>query len=182
MSSFLSILEEARGEALDSHKATPESTTPKRNIVRLKKGVPRTQKNMRRKDGCDTDFGHSSKSVIPPTSCSDNNKEQLKGQKRLPLVNQKDKMLTKRRRIPSSDKISGGKAGKEQKPSSTTSASHVIKVKPKTVAVSRATQNPDHDTKGQDSEDDFVVDDMAYKPRKSKVGAMARSKLFAGMK
>ncbi|EUC35113.1 hypothetical protein COCCADRAFT_35337 [Bipolaris zeicola 26-R-13] len=181
MSSFLSILKEARGEALNSHKAAPESTTPKKNIVRLKKWVPRTQKHMGRKDGGDTDSGPSSKSVTPPTSCSDNNKEQLKSQKRLPLANEKKKMSKKMRRTPSSNKTSCGKAGKNQKPSSTISASHIVRAKNKTVAVPRATQNPDHDSEGQDSDDDFVVDDKAYKPRKSKVGAMARSKLFAGM-
>ncbi|KAH7552672.1 hypothetical protein BM1_08623 [Bipolaris maydis] len=182
MSYFLSILEEARGEALDSHKVTSESSNPKRNIVRSTKVVPRTQTNTERKDGGNTDPGCSSKSINLPISYSDNNNIQFKGQKRLPLADKKDNMIMKRRRTPSSKQTSSGRSGKEKKPSPTTSASHITKAKRKTVAVSRATQNLDHDSEGQNSEEDFVVDDLAYKPRKSKVGAMARSKLFAGMK
>ncbi|EUC49238.1 hypothetical protein COCMIDRAFT_33296 [Bipolaris oryzae ATCC 44560] len=163
MSYFLSILEEARGETSNSHKATPASITPRINIVRLTKGVPRTQANMGPKDSCDTDFGHSRKSRLPP-------------------ANKKKKMSMKRRKTPSSNKTSCGKTSKNQKPSSTTSASRIIRAKNKMVTVSRAKQNLDHDSEEQDVEDDFVVEDMAYNPQKSKVGAMARSKLFTGMK
>lgn len=143
---------------------------------------PISMEKGKRKYSQESDSGYSSNSGTPPRLPSCTEGEGIRIRKRVRIPDDEEKAET-------------------PKPASLTKQSYITRSERKSATIPRATPakrpvqvsrprtrgemtktKSNHKLVGDSDEDDFVVDDTSYKPRKSKVGAMVRSNLFSGMR